>query len=70
MKFDAILIPARRAQMIAAGLWHDRTINDELDACLAQCPDKLARWQSFGVTQEPAGGSNGPTGPRVLGGSI
>ncbi|TAL65257.1 MAG: cyclohexanecarboxylate-CoA ligase [Burkholderiaceae bacterium] len=42
MKFDAILIPARRAQMIAAGLWHDRTINDELDACLAQCPDKLA----------------------------
>lgn len=37
---------------------------------LIQCPDKLARWQSFGVTQEPAGGSPGPTGSRVLGGAI
>ena len=42
MEFDAILLPARRAPMIAQGLWHDRTINGELDACLAACPDKLA----------------------------
>jgi len=42
MEFDAVLLPARRARMIAQGLWHDRTINDELDACLAACPDKLA----------------------------
>lgn len=28
--------------MVAQGLWHDRTINDALDACVAQCPDKLA----------------------------
>ena len=42
MEFDAVLLPARRARMIAQGLWHDRTINDDLDACLAACPDKLA----------------------------
>lgn len=42
MHFDAILLPPRRARMIAQGLWHDRTINDDLDACVAACPDKLA----------------------------
>ena len=42
MEFDAVLLPARRATMIAQGLWHDRTINGELDACAAACPDKLA----------------------------
>ncbi|MDI9233270.1 cyclohexanecarboxylate-CoA ligase [Limnohabitans lacus] len=42
MEFDAVLLPARRATMIAQGLWHDRTINQDLDACLAACPDKLA----------------------------
>jgi anti-sigma-K factor RskA len=47
--------------------WTDRQGNGYT---LIQCPDKLARWQSFGVTQEPAGGSPGPTGARVLGGSI
>ncbi len=42
MQFDAVLLPARRAQMIAQGLWHDRTINDDLAACVAACPDKTA----------------------------
>ena len=42
MEFDAVLIPARRAHSIAQGLWHDRTINDDLDACVASCPDKTA----------------------------
>ena len=42
MDFDAVLIRPRRAASVAQGLWHDRTINTELDACLAQCPDKLA----------------------------
>jgi cyclohexanecarboxylate-CoA ligase len=42
MDFDAILLPPRRAAMIAQGLWRDRTINDDLDACVASCPDKLA----------------------------
>jgi cyclohexanecarboxylate-CoA ligase len=42
MEFDAVLLPPRRARMVAEGLWHDRTINDALDACLAACPDKLA----------------------------
>ncbi|GGH50306.1 cyclohexanecarboxylate-CoA ligase [Comamonas phosphati] len=42
MQFDAILLPARRARMTAQGLWHDRTINDGLDAAVAACPDQLA----------------------------
>jgi len=42
MQFDAVLLPARRAESIARGWWHERTINHELDACLAECPDKLA----------------------------
>ena len=42
MEFDAVLLPPRRAASIAGGYWHDRTINDELDACVAACPDKLA----------------------------
>lgn len=41
MEFDAVLIPPRRAASIAQGLWHDRSINDDLDACLAECPDKI-----------------------------
>jgi cyclohexanecarboxylate-CoA ligase len=42
MEFDAVLLPPRRERMVALGLWHDRTINTELDACLTHCPDKLA----------------------------
>jgi cyclohexanecarboxylate-CoA ligase len=42
MEFDAVLIAPRRARMVAQGLWHDRTINDDLDACVAACPDKVA----------------------------
>lgn len=42
MEFDAVLLPARRATMVAQGHWHDRTINDELDACVAACPDQTA----------------------------
>jgi cyclohexanecarboxylate-CoA ligase len=42
MEFDAILIQPRRAQAVASGLWPDRTINDDLEACVAACPDKLA----------------------------
>jgi len=55
MEFDAVLLPPRRARMVAQGLWHDRTINDALDACVAQCPDKLAltalRVETGAVTQ-------------------
>ncbi len=42
MEFDAVLLAPRRARMIEQGLWHDRTINDDLDACLQACPDQLA----------------------------
>jgi cyclohexanecarboxylate-CoA ligase len=42
MEFDAVLLPPRRARMVAQGHWRDRTINDALDACAVACPDKLA----------------------------
>ena len=42
MQFDAVLLSPRRTESIARGYWYDRTINQELDACLAECPDKLA----------------------------
>ncbi len=42
MEFDAVLLAPRRAESVAKGFWHDRTINDDLDACLASCPDKIA----------------------------
>jgi cyclohexanecarboxylate-CoA ligase len=42
MEFDAVLIAPRRAESIARGWWRERTINDELDACVAECSDKLA----------------------------
>lgn len=42
MEFDAVLIPPRRQSMIQQGFWHDKTINEDLDACLASCPDKCA----------------------------
>ena len=42
MQFDAVLLPPRRAESIARGYWLDRTINEYLDNCLAECPDKLA----------------------------
>jgi cyclohexanecarboxylate-CoA ligase len=42
MEFDAVLIAPRRAQSVARGYWHDITINDGLDACVARSPDKVA----------------------------
>jgi anti-sigma-K factor RskA len=33
-------------------------------------PDPLSSYPAFGVTIEPAGGSPGPTGDKVLGGSL
>src|SRR5215510_14488391 len=42
MQFDAVLLAPRRAESIARRYWHNRTINEDLDACLAECPDKLA----------------------------
>ncbi|WP_353234836.1 cyclohexanecarboxylate-CoA ligase [Diaphorobacter ruginosibacter] len=41
MEFDAVLLPPRRARMIEAGHWRGFTINDALDACAAECPDKV-----------------------------
>jgi hypothetical protein len=56
-------------QRESAGLltWTDKAGNGYT---LIRCPDKLSRWQSFGVTEEPSGGSENPTGTRLLGGTI
>jgi anti-sigma-K factor RskA len=56
-------------QRESAGLltWTDKAGNGYT---LIRCPDKLSRWQSFGVTEEPSGGSQNPTGTRLLGGTI
>ncbi|OKO71967.1 cyclohexanecarboxylate-CoA ligase [Bradyrhizobium sp. AS23.2] len=42
MEFDAVLLQPRRAESIARGFWHDRTINQDFAACVAECPDKVA----------------------------
>jgi hypothetical protein len=56
-------------QRESAGMltWTDKSGNGY---ALIQCPDTLSRWQSFGVTEEPSGGSQKPTGSRLLGGTI
>jgi cyclohexanecarboxylate-CoA ligase len=52
MEFDAVLLKPRRAESVAKGFWLDRTINDDLDACLAACPDKTALTAVRGETGE------------------
>jgi anti-sigma-K factor RskA len=47
--------------------WTDKAGNGYT---LIKCPDTLSRWQSFGVTEEPSGGSQAPTGTSLLGGMI
>ena len=42
MQFDTVLIAPRRAYCVEHGLWPERTINDDLDACIAEHADKLA----------------------------
>jgi cyclohexanecarboxylate-CoA ligase len=37
MEFDPVLLKPRRAESVARGYWLDRTINDDLDACVAHC---------------------------------
>jgi anti-sigma-K factor RskA len=37
---------------------------------LITCPGPFSTWQTFGLTEEPAGGSPAPTGQRVIGGTI
>lgn len=42
MDLNPVLLPPRRQRMLDSGYWHDRTVNDYLDDCVAHCPDKLA----------------------------
>lgn len=42
MPSDPVLLAPRRAESVAKGGWHDRTLGHELDACAAAFPDPLA----------------------------
>lgn len=42
MDFDAVLIGPRREAATRAGFWGDKTVNDFLDAAVAEKPDALA----------------------------
>lgn len=42
MDFDPVLLPPRRAAMVAAGHWRDRTVNDVLDEAVERAPERLA----------------------------
>jgi len=42
MQFDPVLLPPRRARMIEQGLWHDRTILQDLANCVRECPETVA----------------------------
>ncbi len=42
MKFDTVMVEARRKEMRPSGYWHDELFTDHLDLCVAQVPDKTA----------------------------
>ena len=42
MHFDAVLIEPRIRAMTEQGHWRNKTVDHYFEACLAQCPDKLA----------------------------
>jgi cyclohexanecarboxylate-CoA ligase len=42
MKFDTMMIEARREEMRARGYWRDELFTDHLDRCVAEVPDKTA----------------------------
>jgi anti-sigma-K factor RskA len=47
------------------------TVSDEgYGGLQISSPEPLSSYQEFGITVEPAGGSPGPTGDKVLGGSL
>ena len=47
-----------------------RPSDEDVYYVVLQAPGKLTDYERLGVTREPAGGSPGPTGPRVIGGQI
>jgi anti-sigma-K factor RskA len=44
--------------------------SDGYAAMVVRSPDPLGSYQAFGITVEPHGGSVGPTGNKVLGGTL
>jgi anti-sigma-K factor RskA len=58
----------RDGQRTSGGVF---AVNDEgYGALWISSPEPLSSYPSFGITVEPAGGSTGPTGDKVLGGSL
>ena len=68
-KVYQLWVARENGQRESAGLltWTDKAGNGYT---LIKCPETLARWKSFGVTEEPSGGSQAPTGTSLLGGMI
>jgi len=50
MEFDAVLLPRRRAESIARGYWHDRTINQDLGLVGLSPANEVEEfpWMTFG----------------------
>jgi cyclohexanecarboxylate-CoA ligase len=42
MRFDTMMVEARRKEMRPSGYWHDELFTDHLDLCVVQVPDKTA----------------------------
>jgi anti-sigma-K factor RskA len=59
---------ANGQERVSAGLL--RANDEDVYYLVLQAPGKLTDYQRLGVTIEPAGGSPGPTGPRVIGGEL
>jgi anti-sigma-K factor RskA len=58
----------RDGQRTSGGVF---SVNDEgYGALWIASPEPLSSYPNFGITVEPAGGSPGPTGDKVLGGSL
>ena len=61
----SMLTPERAAAMRAAGLWHDRTILDDLDRHLGERPERLAIVDHNSMTGRESRLSYGELGRRV-----
>lgn len=54
MEFDPVLLPSRRPRMIEQGLWHDRTLLQDLAACVSERANDTALTALRGETGDVA----------------
>ncbi len=54
MEFDPVLLPPRRPRMIEQGLWHDRTLLQDLAACVSERANDTALTALRGETGDVA----------------